>query len=226
MGAVHEHALSGYLPIVSSVGLVAADAQSVIAALRQRPNQGVEPTGMVFPAALSRLEPLTAPEVARRLVVECGGGWTALFDNFRTGSMPASILPFVGTRLGVRCLVATSIPHFKGGPPGAVQLFVYDGSLGPILQPVRVVEVVFETRWDFGQLGAALPFERLDAYQLPRKRDRLTHDMLVEYCAALGTHPFDASWYGRSWLFREGKPHVPTVVSVSLAEARAWLGFR
>lgn len=41
-------------------------------------------------------------------------------------------------------------------------------------------------RWSFETSGDPLPFERLDAYERPRKRDRFPPELLHEYLLALG----------------------------------------
>ena len=45
-------------------------------------------------------------------------------------------------------------------------------------------------RWVFEQSGEPYPFEKLDAYERSRKRDRFTRELLEEYLQHFGIRPF------------------------------------
>jgi hypothetical protein len=53
-------------------------------------------------------------------------------------------------------------------------------------------------RWTFEQFGEPYPFERVENYQLPRKRDRFTRELLVEYLTTFNLFPFADSFYAVS----------------------------
>ena len=44
-------------------------------------------------------------------------------------------------------------------------------------------------RWVFFESGAPYPFEKADHYALPRKRDRFTRELLIEYLGQFRLHP-------------------------------------
>jgi hypothetical protein len=61
----------------------------------------------------------------------------------------------------------------------------------------RQVMLYKESSWVFAQSGEPLPFERSDAYALPKKRDRLNADILRGYGEALQLPFWDEASYGK-----------------------------
>ncbi len=58
------------------------------------------------------------------------------------------------------------------------------------------------SRYEFIHHGHELPFEETQNYTARRVRERFTPDMLERYCAALGIHPWEETYYGeRCWIF-------------------------
>jgi hypothetical protein len=50
-------------------------------------------------------------------------------------------------------------------------------------------------RWVFEQSGVPFPFERVEQYAMPRKRDRFTADLLIQYLSHFGLAPLSDSFY-------------------------------
>jgi hypothetical protein len=78
-------------------------------------------------------------------------------------------------------------------------------------------------RWTWSSAGEPLPFENLDRYAAPRVRDRLTLDMVDNYCAHLGIRLNDPSYYGLVGYVIENRTYVPLPHSKTLAQVRAEL---
>jgi hypothetical protein len=81
-------------------------------------------------------------------------------------------------------------------------------------------------RWVFEAWGEVQPFEMAEQYKAHRIVDRFTPEMLVQYCLALGIQLLDPDFYGPGGvLFEVTRRLPPTEPSMSLAEARAKIGF-
>jgi len=88
-----------------------------------------------------------------------------------------------------------------------------------------------ESGWKLTQYGDPLPFEDMKAYELPRKKERLTVELLQKYGQALGIPLWDPSAYGNSvHLLRWGDGPVPDTMSTlkkmiaALGKPKAILG--
>jgi hypothetical protein len=79
--------------------------------------------------------------------------------------------------------------------------------------------------WEFNAIGTLQEFEHAEHYTARRIADRLTPEMLEEYCRALGIRLFDEDFYGRAGVITHAYPwFLPRLASMTLAEARAQLG--
>jgi hypothetical protein len=66
----------------------------------------------------------------------------------------------------------------------------------PVSNSIRAIYAANDGgRWTFGAHGEVQPFEKPESYTARRVKDRLTPEMLEEYCAALGVRYFDPSFY-------------------------------
>lgn len=76
------------------------------------------------------------------------------------------------------------------GQWGVFQFMVFQGG-----RMKRLVELINDGRWDFGTQGEPLPFEDVQKYKFPKKKDRFTAEMVVCYLGELGFFPFDDAFY-------------------------------
>ncbi|WP_324808960.1 hypothetical protein SH584_04765 [Sphingomonas sp. LY29] len=99
---------------------------------------------------------------------------------------PSAPGPSIARNLHARGLVAGHAPLHEPGH-AVTQLWIQgpDGD-GP-LQTIRQIDLnATDGRWTWAETGDALPFEEIEKYKLPRKRDRFTRSMLFRYLIALG----------------------------------------
>jgi len=79
--------------------------------------------------------------------------------------------------------------------------------------------------WDFQSIGTVQDFEHVERYAARRIADRLTSEMLEDYCGALGIKLFDEDFYGGAGVITHSSPwFLPRLPTVTLAEARKQLG--
>jgi hypothetical protein len=71
-----------------------------------------------------------------------------------------------------------------------------------------------EPSWKLAQQGEPLPFENVAAYTAPRKRDRLTINLLRSYAESVGIRISDPTAYGdRIVVLYEGKQPVERIAT-------------
>jgi hypothetical protein len=229
--AVADHApvtlLAGkYAPITDGAGFLAADFAKVVEAdLRWRATLGGYTSRRFrggLEVAFAALLPLTGP-VVRHVWVETRGGWTACFDNFVVGSDPFGPVSYLAEQIGCRGLtVSCRAGTAKRG--AATGFALYGAERTEWLNRVRSVSVVQDAgRWVWTALGAVQSFEDVASYGQRRVRDRLTPELLVRYCGALGIRLDDEAFYGGNGcvVVHTGAPPARTE---TLAQARAWHG--
>ena len=89
-------------------------------------------------------------------------------------------------------------PYFKKDEFGIVSFCLYDGSK-PISRhecEARIIQLYKETsRIEFSEYGTPLPFEQTEKYNERLKKNRLTVEMVEEYCKHLGIALFDLDFY-------------------------------
>jgi hypothetical protein len=184
--------------------------------------------------SLRRLEPLTRGPW-RRLWVETRSNWVAYFDNILTGTDPVSPVGHLCQTIKCRGVILRCVPHTRRreapgmkGRYGAVtfELFRPEPRPGQILNHERSIAVVHDGNcWTFEAWGEVQPFERPERYKARKVIDRFSPAMLIEYCSALGIHPFDEDFYGSHGSLIEVAIPVPAgSPCVSFAEAQSSLG--
>lgn len=107
------------------------------------------------------------------------GGWTAFFDNHANEWLAAAELYILCERLrATTCFFLYEDRPERGEHRGSAQFNCcrYAGGEFPVRE--RQVTLLKENGWRFQETGDALPFERLDQYALPKKRDRLNPAVL------------------------------------------------
>jgi hypothetical protein len=182
--------------------------------------------------ALRQLEPLDMGS-QRVLFLSTRGRWTACFDNGAKGGNPSTFVGELSQRLKVRGIACTCIPNTltrrdaaKPGTWGAVKFVQFAPERREFLNIERSVSVVNDVRgWQFHTIGQVQDFEQVDHYATGRIADRLTPEMLEQYCQALGIDLFDESFYGGTGVVSHARPwFLPKLATLSLAEARRQLG--
>lgn len=184
-------------PFTHSIWFVEAPLDVVVEAVR-RWHAGLGRTDDMsslaapLPRLLDQLEPFSIPSW-KQLLVETTSRWTAVFSqgsDIYTGDN-------AGRLLNCRSLKTTYSPHVVR--EGAVLNY---GSrsfwLSDPASPVgyRVVNASYQSRWTWDLAGEEQPFEDVAAYTSTRIPDRFTLARLNAYCAALGIHRADSSFYG------------------------------
>jgi hypothetical protein len=143
---------------------------------------------------MAALLPLQEP-YRRRLLAGTTCGWTAVFDNSRSGG---DIFPptYLAMSRGVRAVAAKHVPRSQSSLP-ATQFHLFGPSGRPPLMYVRTVDAgIFDSgRWQFLEEGPVQPYEETDAYRSRLIRDRLTRERLLRYLDALGIRADDPDWY-------------------------------
>jgi hypothetical protein len=148
---------------------------------------------------LASLLPLTSVERRRYLFVPTSGVWTAFFDNGHQGTDMGAAY-HLATLIRCRALRVAAIPNTMPqratkAPRGRYGAIIFEVH-GAELKDQRALAVTNDGgRWVFDQSGSPLPFETPHRYQERRLRKRFTFEMLCEYAAALGLHPFEEEFY-------------------------------
>ena len=183
--------------------------------------------------ALRQLEPLDMGS-QRVLFLSTRGTWTACFDNGAKGANPSTFVGELSQRLKRRGVACGCIPNTLGrrdaGKPGtwgAVQFTLFAPGRRAFLNIERSVSVINDVRgWDFNTIGTVQDFEQVERYAASRIADRLTPEMLEDYCRALGIDLFDATFYGGAGVITHSYPwFLPRLATLTLADARRQLGY-
>lgn len=139
----------------------------------------------------------------RAIVVPFAESWAAFFDNHRDEHLAAAELYILCERLKTEGYFFLYDDREGSAQRGSAQFCAYRFA-GGVQQ--RQVMLYKESSWVFQQTGDPLPFEKVDWYALPKKRDRLTIDLLRMYGEALGIPFWNPDAYGQDVsLLRWGK---------------------
>jgi hypothetical protein len=139
-----------------------------------------------------RLEPFAHVWNKELLIATCGE-WTAYFNNSHYGT-DLSGIGHLAKRLGCEVLSLRLCDDLAVRHMNGVDFTLYGPRDTEWLNVTRHVGWLGE-RPALGQQGAPLSFERVDAYLARRVRDHFTKDLVLEYAAAMGARPLDASFY-------------------------------
>jgi hypothetical protein len=151
-------------------------------------------------AQSSRIPPQEALELLkprdfnpdRAIIMKGPGSWTAFFDNHRDQGMAVAELFILCQRL------KTDSCFFLFNDDGSAQFYVNRFAEGVRSRQVLLYK---ESGWIFEQSGEPLEFEEVARYALPKKRDRLTPELLRKYGEALGINFWDPAAYGNEMFF-------------------------
>lgn len=138
-----------------------------------------------FPEVLSELLPLVEPVRTKAVFWPLHSGRTAFTDNRKSGADAASTASVLAKILGTSALRAAHKPEsprtFEGT---AFELYDHMGTATRTLFAINE-----DGRWEFGETGTPLSFEKGNAFTGDRIRDRFTGDMLTRYLDELGCNP-------------------------------------
>ncbi|HXT60534.1 MAG TPA: hypothetical protein VN699_17970 [Pirellulales bacterium] len=169
--------------------------------------------------ALQRMDPVGftsgPPQCYGRrqvLLLETKSRWSAIFVGEYSG--PQSEIRHLARTIPCKavhivCVDDTYNAKRDIGEYGSVQ-FLLRGPARDESQDRTIAAVRDTSGWEFQNNGALLPFEHPDRYKARRVKDRLTQELLEEYCIAMGIRPFDEDFYGpRVALFYALNPIPP-----------------
>lgn len=150
---------------------------------------------------LKSLYPLTKPPTRYLVVSTEAAGWTAVFNNNsydENQEFMAGLNRIVGGRVVYYFSVEHTLKKVRSnryvGQWGGYALYIFD--TGRPMEPDRVISCIKENGgWKFDQCGEPLPFEDINRYRLPIKRDRFDGQLLRDYLKAMGFCPYDVSFF-------------------------------
>lgn len=229
----------GFAPVTSCAVFVKAPLERIkdldVPWYRDRPVARTELTGGLRDM-LPKLEPLTMPSTARSLWVQTRNpDWSAYFAGHVRGTESSAQGAVYGycRHLGAPGLEIATSPHTRrreGTGRFGNTVFAMHGENGDGIRIVAA-QIGDDERWVFTNVGQLQSFEQSEAYKARRIRDRLTSQMIADYCAALGLYPFEEDFYGprgllvdKSEAYRESPSDPDPFVEKSLAEVQAEAG--
>ena len=182
--------------------------------------------------ALKQLDPLDRG-AQRVLFISTRSGWTACFDNGVRGGNPATFVGELAQQLKCRGVAVGCIPNTlsrgdaaRPGTWGALKFMLFAAEKRDFLNVERGVSIINDVGgWEFNSIGAVQVFEHVERYAARRIAERLTSEMIEDYCRALGLDLFEENFYGGPGVLTHSSlwcfPKLPTT---PLAEARKQLG--
>jgi hypothetical protein len=134
----------------------------------------------------------------RALLVTVAADWTGFFDNDLYENLAQAELFVLCERLQTETCFFSYNDHSNSPQRGSAHFcfYRYAPERGEPPMTQRQVMCYKESGWTFSQSGEPLPFEELEAYARPKKRDRLTMELLRSYGAAIGLPFWDPAVYG------------------------------
>ncbi len=180
-----------WYPVTSDFGLIDASVDLVCKVYQSwwtdiGKDVSVETNVGMLDEQFSALLPLSVGK-NRTLILPTTSNWTAFFRNGIQGSDPASAMPILSRQLNVRTMRICIARKPQKYP--AVIWEVYEPNIlrgGPANTRRSIAAANDGGRWVFETSGVPYAFEKPDRYTLPRKRDRFTSDMLIEYASHFG----------------------------------------
>ena len=187
-------------PVTSDFGLIEASVETTSAAyVEWRTAIGERPSTRTCASLRETLEelPPLSIEMRRSAIAPTESGWSAFFQSGILGSDPFPVMSELARRLGVRAMRICSAPATARWPATIWEVYA-PPSLGG-REPLGYLRSICAAndggRWIFEESGTPFSFERPEVYAAPRKRDRFTRDLLIDYLSHLGLRPFDDAFY-------------------------------
>ena len=146
---------------------------------------------------LDFLNPLEITGSSKYLLLETQSDWSLLIGNNRNGTDFSSV-PYEALLWKIRLLTMYLRPYFGKDEFGAVSFTLYEGSKQVSRHDCETRDVMLHketSRVEFMEYGTPLPFEQTEKYTERLKKNRLTVEMIEEYCKHLGISLFDLDFY-------------------------------
>lgn len=156
---------------------------------------------------LPSLLPLTSVWPTKKMVTQTNSCWTALIANQWTGGDVQSPSSYLSKAWNVEVITIILVRDVPRGQPGSMQFIWYGLSENSSQPRYRSVAAHKESRWEFHEYGDRLPFEDVARYGATRIKDRLTPEMIENYCAHFGLSIFDPDFYaGKGYVINAYPP--------------------
>jgi hypothetical protein len=189
-------------PVTSDMGLIQAPASACVASFTAwQGSIGRTHTVRTVESSLAdafELLPPLSMEARRQLFAPTlSPEWTAFFESGIAGSDPTPVMSVLAARLGTLAMRVCVSPSSAPEPAVIWEVFApsHLGGEPPLGYRRSIAAVKDGRRWVFEQFGAPFPFERVEHYAMPRKRDRFTADLLMQYLSHFGLAPHSDSFY-------------------------------
>ena len=193
---MHSGLIERWHPVTRDYGLILAPLREVVRDfLEWQASLGLEYASREITenlaTALEALTPLSAG-MRRRLFLTTASEWVASFQSGINGSDPFPATSYLSAQMGVVGMRVCSAPDESMWPATIWEVYAPEslGGRPPLHYRRSICSMNDGGRWIFEQSGDPYDFENLDAYERPRKRDRFTHELLVEYLRHLNVDPF------------------------------------
>jgi hypothetical protein len=181
-------------PVTQDFGLVRGPLAEVAEAYRSLFDP--PPLRLDLPAggaaeAFQALPPLTHA-MSRALFLATASDWVAFFRNGTQGSDPFMPMWHLARRHGYLSMRVCCMPQGARWPAVIWEVYAPPGLGGDADGRRRSIAASHDGgRWTFHESGDRFAFERHEAYGLPRKRDRFTRAMLLDYLREFGIPGLD-----------------------------------
>lgn len=188
-------------PVTHDFGLIKAPLDQVVAELAGwHGSIGIEyeQTNITtsLDDAFESLLPLSNSKM-RRLFVATNSDWVACFQNGIQGSDPSPAMCFLADRMQVLAMRVCCTFESAIYPATVWEMYAPE-SLGghpPLFDRRSIAALNDGGRWVFEEWGERFPFEQIDHYSKPRKRDRFTKQILREYLGHFGIELFSDDFF-------------------------------
>lgn len=222
-----------FVPITQQIGFLEGSFDNVAQAYltwRQslQPELEFEYCETNLPHALQKLDPLTTPW-DRELLIETQSRWIAFFCNGLHACDPESPIGHLCTIVPCRGIVVHCVPDRSAVQhPNALRIYgtvsftLFSSKQTAWLNQERYIRAMNDGgEWVFFCEGQEQSFEQPEKYKARRIVDRLTCEMLEEYCASYGIHLFNEDFYrGRNLITRIPNQTATLSPTMALKEAR------
>jgi hypothetical protein len=192
-------------PVTRDLGLVNAPVDACVESFTSwQSSIGLQytiKTAVSFSETLGLLPPLSAEKRRLAFVPTAAPGWTALFQSGISGSDPFPATSMLASNLLRTLGMRVCVTPPAGNWPAVLWEVYAPKELGgdSTLGYRRAISAMNDGgRWVFNQSGEPYPFEEVAKYTLPRKRDRFTREMLIDYLAQFGLAPLSDAFYSVS----------------------------
>ncbi|VTX86316.1 Uncharacterised protein [Neisseria subflava] len=145
----------------------------------------------------------------KNLILETVSDWCVYMENGPLGTEVFNQPGYLSETWGVENISLYLSPNFKKDEFGAVMFHWQNGThkISEYAVESRTIMVHKETsKTTFEQSGKPFEFENLASYEKRIKKERLTVDMVAEYCKHFNIDLFNLDFYkGRAALFTTHK---------------------